>query len=73
MRLQPSKKRPKGRSIQPTVENGAGYPLIMVKGTGRLGSALCVLILLSPLGMSETLIADDAPQIIIDQNQGLFS
>ena len=72
MRLQPSKKRPKGRSIQPTVENGAGYPLIMVKGTGRLGSALCVLILLSPLGMSETLIADDAPQIIIDQNQGLF-
>ena len=44
----------------------------MVKGLGRLGSALCVLILLSPLGMSENPTADDAPQIIIDQNQGLF-
>ena len=72
MRLQPSEKRPKGRSIQPTIENGAGYPLTMVKGLGRLGSALCVLILLSPLGMSENPTADDAPQIIIDQNQGLF-
>ncbi len=44
----------------------------MVKGLGRLGSALCMLILLSPLGMSENPTADDAPQIIIDQNQGLF-
>jgi len=44
----------------------------MVKGLGRLGSTLCVLILLSPLGMSENPTADDAPQIIIDQNQGLF-
>ena len=44
----------------------------MVKGLGRLGSALCVLILLSPLGMSETPTTDDSPQIIIDQNQGLF-
>ena len=44
----------------------------MVKGVSRLGSALCVLILLSPLGMSESPTADDAPQIIIDQNHGLI-
>lgn len=44
----------------------------MVKGAGRLCSALCVLILLSPLGMSANPTVDDAPQIIIDQNQGLF-
>ena len=44
----------------------------MVKGLGRLCSALCVLILLSPLGMSENPTSDDAPQIIIDQTQGLI-
>tara|TARA_B110000014_G_C20097196_1_gene575308 strand:- start:215 stop:1720 length:1506 start_codon:yes stop_codon:yes gene_type:complete len=43
----------------------------MVKGLSRLGSALCVLILLSPLGMSENTTVDDAPQIIIDQHQGM--
>ena len=65
------KKRPKGRSIEPTIQNGAGSPAIMVKGMGRIGTALCVLILLSPLGLSELSNTDDSPQLIIDQNQGL--
>ena len=47
-------------------------PLTMVKGIGRLAPVLCVLILLSPLGMSENPTSDDAPQIIIDQTQGLI-
>ena len=44
----------------------------MVKGIGRIGSALCVLILLSPHGISETGTWDDSPQLIFDQNQGLL-
>ena len=52
----------------------------MMKGIGHLGWALCALFLLTPLGMSEHASQtpshhpqpDDDPQIIIDQNQGLF-
>ena len=51
----------------------------MVKGIGHLGWALCALFLLTPLGMSEHdpqapphLQVDDAPQIIISENQGLL-
>ncbi|MDP6325001.1 MAG: hypothetical protein QF684_05495, partial [Candidatus Thalassarchaeaceae archaeon] len=52
----------------------------MVTGIGRFGWALCVLFLLAPLGMSESAQRhhsnqshpDDAPQIIIDQHQGLL-
>jgi hypothetical protein len=66
------RKAPFGRPTLPTVENGTGHPLSMVKRLGRLGTALCLLILLTPLGMSETPTTDDGPQIIINQNQGLF-
>jgi hypothetical protein len=66
------KKRPLGRSIEPTIQNGVGRPAIMVKGIGRIGSALCVLILLSPHGISETGTWDDPPQLIFDQEQGLL-
>ena len=65
-------KRPLGGSIEPTIQNGVGRPAIMVKGIGRIGSALCVLILLSPHGISETGTWDDSPQLIFDQNQGLL-
>jgi hypothetical protein len=52
----------------------------MVKGIGHIGCALCVLILLTPLGMSESTQeghsneshANDVPQLVIDQNQGLI-
>ena len=43
----------------------------MVRGTTRLASALCLLILISPLGTSVNEPTDDSPQIIIDQSQGL--
>ena len=52
----------------------------MVKGIGHIGWALCVLILLAPLGVSESTQrsqsnqphTDDVPQLTIDQNQGLM-
>jgi len=80
VKLFDSKKRPLGRSIEPTIENSAGNPIAMVTGIGRFGWALCVLFLLAPLGMSESAQRhhsnqshpDDAPQIIIDQHQGLL-
>tara|TARA_E500000081_G_scaffold147078_1_gene170883 strand:- start:47 stop:1549 length:1503 start_codon:yes stop_codon:yes gene_type:complete len=43
----------------------------MVRGIVRLVSALCLLILISPLGTSVNEPTDDSPQITIDQNQGL--
>jgi hypothetical protein len=72
--------RPLGRSIKPTIQNSVGSPIGMVKGIGRLGLALCVFFLLVPTGMSQTTPRqhhnqdhpDDAPQIIIDQYQGIL-
>ena len=43
----------------------------MVKGIGRIGFALCVLILLSPHGISQSGTWDDSPQLIFDQDQGM--
>ena len=44
----------------------------MVKGIGRIGFALCVLILLSPHGISQSGTWDDLPQLIFDQDQGIW-
>ena len=66
------KKRPLGRSIEPTIQNSVGSPAIMVKGMGRIGSVFCLVILLLPYGLSETPVTDDSPQLIIDQNQGML-
>ena len=43
----------------------------MVSAISRLGAAFCMLILLMPLGLSESSAADDSPQLIIDQYQGI--
>ena len=59
------------RSSEPTIENCAGSPAVMVRGTARLVSALCLLILIAPFGASVNEPTDDSPQITIDQNQGL--
>jgi len=44
----------------------------MVSATRRLGTAVCILILLLPQGLSESSATDDAPQLIVNQNHGIL-